>query len=288
MLAQFWRGARGEGHLRPADPRPGRRCGDRHDLLHAGERPPPGGGAARPVSSTSSTAAQFGSTAPPYWRPPPKNSRAVPLANMVSRKLLSRPIYSTRRAEQLPRHGTAPWTHRRAGLESAQPRRPFQPGGVCPAGAGEELALPNLGLETVHHVHADDVAQAFMQAMAHWSTCRRRELPRRFAPGALFAWLRREHGGVVRPTGQPALPAMARMAHDRVARGSASHLGPHRPQPQLQHCQSATPHRLPAALQFAARRARSSHMADRARDCSVIDPPDSRRHHDRQIDAEME
>jgi nucleoside-diphosphate-sugar epimerase len=33
---------------------------------------------------------------------------------------------------------------------------------------GEELTLPNLGLETVHHVHADDVAQAFVQAMAHW------------------------------------------------------------------------------------------------------------------------
>jgi nucleoside-diphosphate-sugar epimerase len=34
----------------------------------------------------------------------------------------------------------------------------------------EELALPNLGLETVHHVHADDVAQAFMQALANWSS----------------------------------------------------------------------------------------------------------------------
>jgi nucleoside-diphosphate-sugar epimerase len=32
---------------------------------------------------------------------------------------------------------------------------------------GAELALPNLGLETVHHVHADDVAQAFMQALAY-------------------------------------------------------------------------------------------------------------------------
>jgi len=30
---------------------------------------------------------------------------------------------------------------------------------------GDELALPNLGLETVHHVHADDVAQAFMGAL---------------------------------------------------------------------------------------------------------------------------
>jgi nucleoside-diphosphate-sugar epimerase len=34
---------------------------------------------------------------------------------------------------------------------------------------GEELALPNLGLETVHHVHADDVAQIFMQALANRS-----------------------------------------------------------------------------------------------------------------------
>lgn len=33
---------------------------------------------------------------------------------------------------------------------------------------GEELTLPNIGMETVHHVHADDVAQAFMQAMANW------------------------------------------------------------------------------------------------------------------------
>ncbi len=34
---------------------------------------------------------------------------------------------------------------------------------------GEELALPNLGLETVHHVHAEDVAQAFWKALDHWS-----------------------------------------------------------------------------------------------------------------------
>jgi nucleoside-diphosphate-sugar epimerase len=33
---------------------------------------------------------------------------------------------------------------------------------------GEELCLPNLGMETVHHVHADDVAQAFMQAILNW------------------------------------------------------------------------------------------------------------------------
>jgi len=34
---------------------------------------------------------------------------------------------------------------------------------------GEKVALPDLGMGTVHHVHADDVAQAFVQAMACWS-----------------------------------------------------------------------------------------------------------------------
>lgn len=37
---------------------------------------------------------------------------------------------------------------------------------------GETLQLPNLGLETVHHVHADDVAQSFVQALANWSVAR--------------------------------------------------------------------------------------------------------------------
>ncbi len=30
---------------------------------------------------------------------------------------------------------------------------------------GEEITLPNFGMETIHHVHADDVAQAFMNAI---------------------------------------------------------------------------------------------------------------------------
>ncbi len=35
---------------------------------------------------------------------------------------------------------------------------------------GNEIALPNFGRETLHHVHAEDVAQAFVQAMQHWSS----------------------------------------------------------------------------------------------------------------------
>ena len=52
---------------------------------------------------------------------------------------------------------------------------PVNPAGHFSAAAfstiaqGRELALPNLGMETVHHVHADDVAQIFMKAIANWS-----------------------------------------------------------------------------------------------------------------------
>jgi nucleoside-diphosphate-sugar epimerase len=34
---------------------------------------------------------------------------------------------------------------------------------------GEELAVPNFGMETVHHVHADDVAQMVMRAIGNWN-----------------------------------------------------------------------------------------------------------------------
>jgi nucleoside-diphosphate-sugar epimerase len=34
----------------------------------------------------------------------------------------------------------------------------------------EVLTLPNLGLETLHHVHADDVAQGFLNALNNWGS----------------------------------------------------------------------------------------------------------------------
>jgi nucleoside-diphosphate-sugar epimerase len=41
----------------------------------------------------------------------------------------------------------------------------FRPGIYGALARGDEVALPHLGLETLHHVHADDVAQAFMLAL---------------------------------------------------------------------------------------------------------------------------
>lgn len=56
------------------------------------------------------------------------------------------------------------------GWAPLNPAGHFNPQVFAQLAQGEEITLPNLGMETVHHVHADDVAQSFMQALAHWST----------------------------------------------------------------------------------------------------------------------
>jgi nucleoside-diphosphate-sugar epimerase len=51
------------------------------------------------------------------------------------------------------------------GWAPLNPAGNFNPAVFETLATGRELALPNLGLETVHHVHADDVAQAFCRAI---------------------------------------------------------------------------------------------------------------------------
>jgi nucleoside-diphosphate-sugar epimerase len=41
----------------------------------------------------------------------------------------------------------------------------FDPGIFCKLLQGRRVQLPNIGMETVHHVHADDVAQCFIRAV---------------------------------------------------------------------------------------------------------------------------
>ena len=53
------------------------------------------------------------------------------------------------------------------GWNPLNPAGHFKPEVFSTLACGETLLLPNFGLETVHHVHADDVAQIFMQAMAN-------------------------------------------------------------------------------------------------------------------------
>ena len=55
-----------------------------------------------------------------------------------------------------------------SGYAPLNPAGHFNPEVFAKIAHGDELCLPNLGLETVHHVHAADVAQAFFKAMTHW------------------------------------------------------------------------------------------------------------------------
>lgn len=58
-----------------------------------------------------------------------------------------------------PGHITGP------GWLPINPAGNLDPGVFKKLALGEKLALPNLGMETLHHVHAADVAAAFMQAI---------------------------------------------------------------------------------------------------------------------------
>jgi nucleoside-diphosphate-sugar epimerase len=53
------------------------------------------------------------------------------------------------------------------GWPPLNPAGHFDPAVFTQLANGEELILPNLGMETVHHVHADDVAQTFELAVAN-------------------------------------------------------------------------------------------------------------------------
>ncbi len=54
------------------------------------------------------------------------------------------------------------------GWNPLNPAGHFNPDVFSRIARGDSLTLPNFGMETVHHVHADDVAQSFVQAIANW------------------------------------------------------------------------------------------------------------------------
>jgi nucleoside-diphosphate-sugar epimerase len=56
------------------------------------------------------------------------------------------------------------------GWNPINPQGNFNPEVFSDLARGKQQSLPNLGMETVHHVHADDVAQAFLCAMAQRSS----------------------------------------------------------------------------------------------------------------------
>ena len=56
------------------------------------------------------------------------------------------------------------------GWPPVNPLGNFNPSVFSRIARGETISFPTYGLETVHHVHADDVAQLFMCALANWGS----------------------------------------------------------------------------------------------------------------------
>jgi len=77
-------------------------------------------------------------------------------------------LIETARRESFPATIVHPGHIVGPGWAPLNPAGHFDPRIFTMLARGEELSLPNFGLETVHHVHADDVAQMFMCAIAHW------------------------------------------------------------------------------------------------------------------------
>ena len=152
------------------------------------------------------------------------------------------------------------------GWAPINPAGNFNPAVFSQLRQGKPIQLPNIGMETVHHVHADDVAQCFVKAMEQRSAALGRGLPRGVArgpnacedtPSASSAWF-----------GHPAQLQFLPWEEwrQRVTRERCSgDLGSHRPLAKLQHRQSTHSPGIRTALQLARSGARVTRLAHRAR-----------------------
>jgi nucleoside-diphosphate-sugar epimerase len=87
----------------------------------------------------------------------------------VDKAEIERLLLNAARRDGLPATVVHPGHIVGPGWAPLNPAGHFDPEVFAQLARGERLALPNFGLETVHHVHADDVAQAFERALARRS-----------------------------------------------------------------------------------------------------------------------
>ena len=129
---------------------------------------------------------------------------------------------------------------------------------------GEALALPDLGLGVLHHVHADDVAQAFERALTrpaaigasfHVVAALGDDAPRAGGRGR----------GVVRPRAGPRPGRLAGVRAPRGRRPRGGDAGARRAQHRCEHRPRPRRPGLRAALHVAGRAARGAAVARRRR-----------------------
>ena len=98
---------------------------------------------------------------------------------------------------------------------------------------GQPLALPDHGLGVLHHVHADDVAQAFELALSRRR--HRGQLPRGVRAGHDAERAGGRGGGLVRPGAGARPRGLARVRSPGRARARGGHPRAHLPQHHRQH-----------------------------------------------------
>jgi nucleoside-diphosphate-sugar epimerase len=87
----------------------------------------------------------------------------------IRKAVIERYLLDTARSEGFPATIIHPGHISGPGWRPINPQGNLNPAVFEKLAKGEELQIPNFGLETVHHVHADDVAQAFQCAIQNWS-----------------------------------------------------------------------------------------------------------------------
>ena len=147
------------------------------------------------------------------------------------------------------------------GWEPLNPAGHFNPRIFTMLAKGEEPLLPNFGLETVHHVHADDVAQMSLTGARRWA----RPSTRFHRPRSRFAAMPKRW----RPRAEVALSALDGMEGRAKRTGGGADLRSRRSQPQLQHRQSGAHARLSAPLSIDRGGVRIGKLVDREGDRSV-------------------
>lgn len=102
--------------------------------------------------------------------PSVEDAAKVPFGDYGIRKLaIEQFLLSKARREAFPITVLHPGHLVGVGWNPLNPQGNFNPSIFSDLAQGKTVILPNLGMETVHHVHADDVAQAFLCAMTRRS-----------------------------------------------------------------------------------------------------------------------
>jgi nucleoside-diphosphate-sugar epimerase len=100
--------------------------------------------------------------------PTPEDAPKRPFGDYgVQKAAIERYLLEKARMERFPATLIHPGHIVGPGWNPLNPAGHFNPAVFSTLARGGTLALPNFGLETVHHVHADDVAGLFMAAIAN-------------------------------------------------------------------------------------------------------------------------